>query len=103
MDVKNNLNTVYRMSEDIAAREVQEELIIVPLVPGIGDMDDELFVLNDAGMAIWDRLDGKRTLKEIVEELSAEFVAPRGEIEEHVTLFVKELLMRRLIIEVSIV
>ena len=42
------------------------EIIIVPLVAGIGDMEDELFTLNDTGKAIWDTLDRRRGLACVV-------------------------------------
>ena len=32
------------------------------LAAGIGDMEDELFTLNDSGKAVWKHLDGKSTL-----------------------------------------
>ena len=53
------MDAVYAPSEDVVAREIEGELIIVPLVAGIGDMEDELYTLNETGRAIWDRLDGK--------------------------------------------
>jgi len=40
-------------SEDVVSREIEGELIIVPIASGIGDMDDELYTLNDPGRAIW--------------------------------------------------
>ena len=36
------MEAVYAPSEDVVAREIEGELIIVPLVAGIGDMEDEL-------------------------------------------------------------
>ena len=48
----NDLEKIYSPSEDIVAREIEGELIIVPLVAGIGDMEDELFTMNDTGKAI---------------------------------------------------
>lgn len=101
METKVCLDTAYFPSEDVVAREIEGELIIVPLVAGIGNMEDELFTLNDTGRAIWKRLDGKKNLKEVVEELSAEFETSAGEIEKDVIGFVEELLKRRMVVEVS--
>ena len=56
------LKTTCTPSEDIVAREIEGEIIIVPLVAGIGDADDELYTLNETGQAIWQKLDGQRTL-----------------------------------------
>ena len=101
MGVKADLDGIYVPSEDIVSREIEEELLIVPLVSGIGDMEDELFTLNETGKVIWGQLDGQRTLKEVVTALSEEFAAPAGGIVEDVTGFVEELLRRGMLVEVT--
>ena len=101
METKIELDASYVPSEDIVAREIEGELIIVPLVSGIGNMEDELFTLNETGRAIWDRLDGQKSLKVLVEELSTEFEDPAGEIEKDVIGLVGELLKRRMVVAVS--
>ena len=100
MEAKVSLDKFYRPSEDVVAREIEGELIIVPLVAGIGDMEDELFTMNETGKAIWDRLDGKKKLKDVLGELSAEFEAPAGEIEKDVIGLVDELVRRRILVEI---
>lgn len=99
MEAKVNPGAAYVPSEDVVAREIEEELIIVPLASGMGDMEDELYTLNETGRAIWDRLDGKRNLKDVVDELCAEFEAPPAEIERDVVGLVGELLKRRMLVE----
>jgi len=101
MDVEARLDAVYAPSEDIVARSIEGELIIVPLVAGIGDFEDELYSLNETGKAVWDRLDGKKSLKEVLAELSAEFDAPAGEIERDLIGLVEELLRRRILVAVG--
>ena len=91
------LDAVYRPSADIVAREIEGQLIIVPIAAGVGDMEDELYSLNDSGRAVWGKLDGKRSLGEIVAELSDEYEASPGEIEADVTGLVGELLRRRML------
>lgn len=85
-------------SEDVVAREIEGDLILVPLVAGIGDTDDELYTLNETGKAIWSRLDGQRTLGAVVEELAAEFSATPGEIEKEVRGLVSELVRRKMVV-----
>lgn len=92
---------VYNTSEDVVAREIEGELIIVPLVAGIGDLEDELFTLNETGKAIWDQLDGKRNLGEVITALAQAYDAPPGEIEVDVLGLVEELLRRRMLVEVE--
>ena len=49
MDAKVKLDNVYAVSEDVVAREIEGEIIIVPLVAGIADEEDELLTLNATG------------------------------------------------------
>lgn len=91
---------VYAPSEEIVSREIEDEIIIIPLTSGIGDVEDELYTLNETGRAIWNKLDGKKTVKEAVEELAHEFEAPFHEIERDVRGLLKELLKRRMVVEV---
>lgn len=95
-----NKNEVYAPSEDIVAREIEGELIIVPLVAGIGDMEDELFTLNDSGKAIWNLLDGKRDLGGVIDSLAENYDASLGDIEHDVIGLVGELVKRRMLVEV---
>jgi len=101
MDITISLDNTYTVSEDVVAREIEGEIIIVPLVAGIGDMEGELYTLNETGKAIWSRLDGHTVLREIVEELSSQFEASAEDIKEDVTGFVSELVKRKILIEVS--
>jgi len=100
MEAKVSLDKFYMPSEDVVAREIEGELIIVPLVAGIGDMEDELFTMNETGKAIWDRLDGKKKLKDVLGELFAEFEAPAGEIEKDLIGLLEELVRRKIVAEV---
>ena len=100
MEAKVSLDKFYMPSEDVVAREIEGELIIVPLVAGIGDMEDELYTMNETGKAIWDRLDGKKKLKDVLGELSTEFEAPEEEIEQDLIGLVNELVQRKILIEV---
>jgi len=93
------LQSIYARSDDIVSREIEGEVIIVPLVAGIGDAEDELYTLNETGKAIWNRLDGKKTLQDIAKELAAEFDAPLQEIETDVAGLVNELVKRKMLVE----
>jgi hypothetical protein len=95
-----NLESVLIPSEDIVAREIEGELIIVPLVAGIGDLEDELFSLNEYAKAIWRQLDGKQSLGEIVANLAGEYAADPEEIVGDILGFVGELTRRGMLVEV---
>jgi hypothetical protein len=95
------LETTYAPSEEIVAREVAGELVIVPLTAEVGDLEDALYSLNETGRAIWDRLDGAKSLRDVAAELAQAYDAPRQEIERDVIGLVDELLSRSMLIEVS--
>ena len=95
------LDRVYVPSEDIVAREIEGEVIIIPLISGIGDADDDLFSLNETGKAVWDLLDGTRTLREVCSALGAVYDAELEEIQQDVLGLVEELERRGMLVEVT--
>ena len=99
MALEAQLDRAYGPSDDVVAREIEGELIIVPLVAGIGDIDDELYTLNETGKAVWSRLDGKSTLRQVAAALAEEYDAPEDVIALDVLGIVGELLSRRMLIE----
>ena len=88
-------------SADIVVRLIDGELILVPLTSGEGNLEDELYTLNETGCAIWERLDGKKALGDIVTELAAKFDSPPEEIERDIMGFTAELLRRKMLVEVG--
>jgi hypothetical protein len=96
-----SIDSVFTPSDDIVAREIDGETIIVPLTTGIGDMEDDLFTLNETGTAIWRRLDGRTTLRSVAAGLAEEYAAPQSDIERDVLGLVSELARRGMLIEVA--
>lgn len=88
---------VFVPSDDVAARKIEGETLIVPLVAGIGDLEDDLYTLNKTGQAIWEKLDGEKNIRTIVDELNSEYQAPAEEIQEDVFGMIEELARRKII------
>jgi hypothetical protein len=88
------LDAVCSPSDDVVAREIEGDIVIVPLIAGIGDADDELFTLNPTGQAIWNKLDGLRSLQAVASELAAEFDSSLPDLENDVLGFATELARR---------
>jgi hypothetical protein len=95
------MNRICIPSDDIIAREIEGEILIVPLVSGIGDLEDELYTLNETGRAIWKLMDGKKTLGAIARELASEFDGSIDEIERDVVGLADELLNRKILVKVT--
>lgn len=93
-----SLADVCIQSEDVVSRIIEDELIIVPLVSGIGESDDDLYTLNETGRAIWSRIDGKKSLGLIAEELLDEFDADAETVHQDLLGLVEELVKRKLVI-----
>jgi Coenzyme PQQ synthesis protein D (PqqD) len=92
------LNAICRPSDDIVARKIEDEILIVPLTAGIGDAEDELYTLNKTGQAIWQKLDGERTLGQVAALLGGEFNIAVDELEKDVLGFAFELVRRRILV-----
>lgn len=94
METRVTLDTVCVISENVVAREIEGDMIIVPLVAGIGDADDELYTLNETGKAIWQKIDGELTLGQVATVITEDFSSPEGEIEKDVLGFATEMVRR---------
>lgn len=93
-----DLNSVCVPSQDVVAREIEGEIVIVPVAAGIGDAEDELYTLNETGQAIWQKLDGRRALKEVAACLANEFTSPLSQLEADVLGFAGELARRGILV-----
>jgi len=94
MEIQVTADTICVPSEDVVAREIEGDMIIVPLVAGIGDADDELYTFNETGKAIWKKLDGQRSLEQVSVALADEFSAHAKEIKADVLGFATEMVQR---------
>jgi len=101
MQTSVTLNTICIPSENVVARLIEDEMVIVPLVAGIGDVESGLYTLNPTGQAIWHKLDGHLTLKEVATLLVTEFDAPLVELENDVVGFAGELVRRSLLLVIG--
>ncbi|MBN2107596.1 MAG: PqqD family protein [Deltaproteobacteria bacterium] len=95
------LDGVYAPAGDIVAREIEGELIIIPLTQEPGDEQDALYTLNDTGRDVWKRLDGAATLQAVAHALAADYDAPFDAIARDILGLAEELLARRLLVAVS--
>ena len=98
METKVELDQAYLPSEEVVARVIEGELIIVPLTSGIGDMEDELFSLNETGRAVWDRLNGRDSLQTIIADLDRAYGAGPHQIEQDVLGLMGELVRRKMVV-----
>ena len=84
-------------SENVIAREIGDDILIVPIVAGMVDGDDSLYTLNPTARAIWNHLDGKNTLEQVIKILSQSYETPGDEIKEDVYGFIQEMIDRTIL------
>ena len=87
-----------RHSDDVVARLIEGQLLIVPLVSGVGDLEDELYTLNETGRAIWEKLDGNRTIDEVAREMAREFDVAEEAVRLDVINLVEDLVGRKILV-----
>ncbi|RQW11782.1 PqqD family protein [candidate division KSB1 bacterium] len=100
MEQSISLNDVLSISEDVVARTVEGEFLIIPIASGVGDMEDELYSLNECGKAIWDKLDGKKSLAQVKADLMLEYEVTPADIENDVLSFAAELFKRNILVRI---
>lgn len=96
-----SIENIYRISDDIVSREIEGELIIIPVTSGIGDTEDDIYSLNEMGKEVWALLDGKNSLGKIIEKLKSKYEASDNEIKNDVIGLLSELVKRGIIISIK--
>jgi hypothetical protein len=91
------VDSVYIPSEDVVARVIEGELILVPLTAVPKENEGELYSLNPTGRAIWNLLDGKNTVSVVAEKLAAEYETTPDALLPDILGLLTELLNRRIV------
>ena len=63
---------VYTKNADYVQRDVAGECILVPIRRRLTDVNS-IYVLNETGAALWNRIDGRRTTQDIMTEFCEEY------------------------------
>lgn len=79
-----NCQSYYYISKDVITRKIEGELVIVPMISGVGNLDSEMYSLNETGSAVWEKLDGKTNLDDIIHDLAKEFNTSYDQIKSDV-------------------
>lgn len=74
-------------SPAIVTKNTGEEYVLVPVINNIADMDS-LFTLNETGAFIWEQIDGKKSVRQIVTALTREYNIPVRIAEDDVLEFI---------------
>jgi hypothetical protein len=94
-------DAVYAASDFVVVRLVENQVVLLSVEPGRDDADNEPYFLNSTGQIIWRKLDGHKSLRDIVKALATEFRTPAKIIEKDVAAFVEKLVERKFLAMVS--
>jgi Coenzyme PQQ synthesis protein D (PqqD) len=95
-----DLETVYRRTADVVVRQVGNESILVPISHNVGNLDF-IYTLSPVAAQIWDLIDGRRSLKQIVDVLCDEYAVDRDRAGADVAELVADLREVSLVLQVT--
>jgi hypothetical protein len=94
------LSPTYRKSEDVIARQIAGETLLVPIRGDLAGMQ-RIFALDKVGEYIWQQLDTETSLQTIRDAVLANFEVSGEQAEVDIQEFIAELLEAGLIEEGS--
>jgi len=85
----NKWEKIYKKNEDIVSREIDNEIILMPIYKTNKDIN-EMYTLNETAGEMWGLIDGEKTLGKVVDALEIRYKTVtrktlEGDIEEFVT------------------
>ncbi len=90
------MDAIFRKSENIVSRKIGDECILVPVVASVADVES-IFSLNETGGVVWDLIDGKRSLRDIVAIIDEEFETVGQDVEADLISLIQEMIEAKLI------
>jgi len=83
-------NKIYRKNPDIVSREIDNEMILVPVYRTSKDIN-EMYTLNRTARDIWNMVDGKNTITDINRKMSASYKVDPHRLEEDLKEFIRDM------------
>jgi len=66
------LKSILSHSSSVVTRKTGNEYVLVPIANNIADMNS-VYTLNETGAFIWEHINGKRSVEEIISALTMEY------------------------------
>jgi hypothetical protein len=66
------LKSILSHSPSVVTRKTGNEYVLVPIANNIADMNS-VYTLNETGAFIWEHINGKRSIEEIISTLTTEY------------------------------
>jgi hypothetical protein len=90
------MNGIFQKNDDIVARKIADQMILVPIKGNIADMQ-RMFMLNPVGEFIWEHINGKCSVKEICDGIVNSYAVDQQKAEKDAFEFIGQLIDFQLI------
>ena len=84
------LKSILSQSTTVVTRKTENESVLVPITNNIADMNS-VYTLNETGAFIWEQIDGKRSIEDIINELTGEYDIDFKNAESDVFTFIENM------------
>ena len=91
---------IYTKHPDYVQRDVAGECILVPIRRTLTEANS-IYVLNETGAALWNRIDGQRTAQDIVSDFCNEYEVATDQLAKDFTALLDDLLSIQAVEEVT--
>jgi hypothetical protein len=95
-----SLTAIYTKHPDYVQRDVAGECILVPIRRTLTEANS-IYVLNDTGAALWNRIDGQRTAQDIMTDFCNEYEVATDQVAKDFTLLLDDLLSIQAVEEIA--
>mgnify|MGYP001565005664 CR=1 FL=1 len=89
-------NNILKRSDNVIFRKIEGEYVLVPTTKSSEDTEF-IFNLNEVGGDVWEKIDGRKTLNDIIAELISEYDGNSENIEKQVIEFINGIKEARLV------
>ena len=90
MTEKFSNETVLTKRTNVVVQKIGKETVLVPIRHNVANMDS-LYNLNETGTFIWDKIDGKNTIRNILNALLIEFDVDENSAQRDLYEFIERL------------
>lgn len=85
------MDKIYSKNPDIVFRKIADEFILVPVRHKVADMNC-IYVLNEVGALIWESIDGKKGIDEILDRILETYDVERETAKDDLSSFINQLI-----------
>jgi hypothetical protein len=96
-----NSTAIYSKNPDFVQRDVAGECILVPIRRTLSEANS-IYVLNETGAALWNHIDGARSIQEIASVFTEEYDVAAEQLHQDFETLLADLLSIRAIEEVAV-